>query len=71
MAIALTPLSLPCRAMPSPETLVDLMGRLLAPDPSKRMSAQEALAHPFFQLVRTSLRARVGGRDGCMGILHD
>ncbi|KAL6771799.1 hypothetical protein ACKKBG_A27845 [Auxenochlorella protothecoides x Auxenochlorella symbiontica] len=38
------------RAMPSPETLVDLMGRLLAPDPSKRMSAQEALAHPFFQL---------------------
>ncbi|KAK2080706.1 hypothetical protein QBZ16_000560 [Prototheca wickerhamii] len=37
------------RAMPQPEALVDLMTRLLAMDPLKRVSAKEALEHPFFK----------------------
>ncbi len=30
------------------ETTLDLLGRLLTPEPSKRLSAKAALSHPYF-----------------------
>jgi serine/threonine protein kinase len=38
--------------------LVDLIGKLLRFDPAQRLSAQEAVAHPYFNDVSPKLRAR-------------
>lgn len=40
-----------------PPAGVDLLGRMLEADPSKRISAAEALAHPFFAELPDALRA--------------
>jgi hypothetical protein len=46
---------------------VSLLSRLLAPDPSQRLSVQEALSHPFFR----SATAGGGGRVGETGKERD
>ena len=44
---------LPCvRSYIQPDAALDLLGRLLCMDPSRRITAAEALQHPFFRMVR-------------------
>ncbi|KAG7388232.1 hypothetical protein PHYPSEUDO_012890 [Phytophthora pseudosyringae] len=45
------------------ESAVDLLDRMLEFDPTKRISAQEALSHPYMQDMERKYRHRSGGVD--------
>jgi serine/threonine protein kinase len=38
--------------------LIDLLGKMLRYDPKKRLSAQEAINHPYFQKLSSTVRSR-------------
>ena len=48
-----------------PEEGVDLLTRMLQHDPTKRITAREALDHPFFASIPPALRE--GGVEGTAG----
>jgi serine/threonine protein kinase len=69
-----TPLPAPYRHSSVPPLALDLLERMLTMDPAQRISAAEALRHPYFSEggrtppdpARYVTRRRIGGcRDGC------